>query len=88
MMHYHGRRRRLMVNDHMLRSGIVVHHSGIHHRVAGQVVGIVAEFKGKVVAAAEAYYYHTGHQDHFQEVLVHFSENRGLCLYKNIAQQK
>ena len=82
---------RFVVNHHMLRGRFVVMHHyrlRMHYRMACQIVRIVAEFKSKVVAAAEAYYYHTGHQEHFQEVLVHFSGNRGLCLYKNIAHLK
>jgi hypothetical protein len=82
---------RFVVNHHMLRGRFVVMHHyrlRMHYRMACQVIRIVAEFKSKVVAAAEAYYYHTGHQEHFQEVLVHFSGNRGLCLYKNIAHLK
>lgn len=81
VMHHHRRRRGVMVMMHYYRLRM-------HYRMACQVIRIVAEFKSKVVAAAEAYYYHTGHQEHFQEVLVHFSGNRGLCLYKNIAHLK
>ena len=80
MVHHHGRRRAMvMMHHYRLR---------MHYRMAGQVAGIVAEFKRKVVAAAEAYHYHTGHHEHFQKVLVHCSGNRGLCLYMNIAHMK
>lgn len=78
---HHYRWRRVMV---------VVHHYRLrmHYGMVSQVVGIVAEFKRKVVAAAEAYHYHTGHHEHFQKVLVHCYRDRRLCLYMNIAHMK
>ena len=89
VVYYHGCRCRLMMHHHMLRCGLMMYHHrrGCHHGMAADAAGIVAEFKSKVVAAAEGGHDHHGHQYHLKGILVHVRRDRVLCLYINTAHQ-
>ena len=92
VVHHNWRQRGFMVVHHNWRQrGFLVYNNrlrcGCNHRVASHVACVVAEFQGHVVAAAECSHHHARHYNHLKLVLIHFSKDRGMCLFMNTAYQ-